>query len=497
MFCLYNIKNKGLSFLNFLIILLIINNTYNYIVFPFKSTNYKFNSNNNHSINDVDHILSEINKNKLYSIISFGNPPKNLEFYFTMEKMFYAVMSNFCPKDSNSSYNPYLSITYKNLSSFYKFGPIENAYLSTESCSFYNNSNLKESKIIKSFSFIFGNNTSPKNKNIDKNKFCGTMGLSKNLHGFIYDENIINYFKKTDIIDSYSWSIIFFDKDNSYNIDDDIKNKYDGFYIVGITNNDYLNIFKTENIISSYASKTNDFSNYFQYNIDLIFFYEQSNNNRNIISNNTLIEFDLDYNYIISKLEYYIKIKKFFFQKYLDNNICIEKNNSMSYDSKIYMIICDTAFKKYINYFPSIYFYSREFSFNFILDYKDVFFEMNNKIYFLIVGKGINKADWKLGKIFMKKYPFIFDQDKKTISFIHLDKFRRQVNEQIKENEKKNSFSWIKLKEYFLYSLLFIGILIGLFIGRRIWNKHRKLRANELEEKFEYVSHDKITKIID
>ena len=95
----------------------------------------------------------------------------------------------------------------------------------------------------------------------------------------------------------------------------------------------------------------------------------------------------------------------------------------------------------------------------------------------------------------MKKYPFIFDQDKKKISFVKLDKFGNEINHQ--KNKSKNNYSIKKLKDSFLYSLLFIGIIIGLFIGKRIWNKHRKLRANELEERFEYVSNNKFSKIVE
>ena len=87
----------------------------------------------------------------------------------------------------------------------------------------------------------------------------------------------------------------------------------------------------------------------------------------------------------------------------------------------------------------------------------------------------------------MKKYPFIFDQNKKTISFVKLDKFVNEINHQ--KNKSKNNYSIKKLRDSFLYSLLFIGIIIGLFMGKRILNKHRKLKANELEERFEYVSN--------
>ena len=140
--------------------------------------------------------------------------------------------------------------------------------------------------------------------------------------------------------------------------------------------------------------------------------------------------------------------------------------------------------------FPNLYLYSRELSFTFNLDYNDVFIEQNNKIYFLIIGKNKNKNEkaWRFGIIFIKKYPFIFDHERKTIGFVNLDKFNKDNN--IKRKNKE-------IKDYFLYSLLFFGIIIGLFIGRRIWNKHRKLKANELEEKFEYIGQNSNSKIID
>ena len=147
---------------------------------------------------------------------------------------------------------------------------------------------------------------------------------------------------------------------------------------------------------------------------------------------------------------------------------------------------------KDIKYFPNLYFLSRKLSFIFELNYNDIFLEQNNKIYFLIIGKDMYKSVWKFGKIFMKKYPFIFDQDRNTISFVHLDKFdKKPNNNQVNNVENKNKNFIHRIFECFLYSLLFIGILIGIFIGKRIWNKHRKLKANELEEKFVYICQDK------
>ena len=160
------------------------------------------------------------------------------------------------------------------------------------------------------------------------------------------------------------------------------------------------------------------------------------------------------------------------------------------------MIICDSSFKKYIKTFPTLYFLDREFSFTFNLDYNDLFIEIDNKIYFLILGKDMEETVWKLGKIFMKKYPFIFDPDKKTISFVHLKKYKDINDDESKNNKNHN------VKKYLIVGFIFIGIIIGIiigyFIGRKYWYKNRKTRANELDENVEYINKDeKSNKIID
>ena len=35
-------------------------------------------------------------------------------------------------------------------------------------------------------------------------------------------------------------------------------------------------------------------------------------------------------------------------------------------------------------------------------------------------------------------------------------------------------------------------LIIGIFIGRIIWNKNKKLKANELEEKFNYLINESV-----
>ena len=475
----FSSKKINKTFLFYSLLFFLIDHSNNYIIFPFKSTKISLDLDDySHKKNPIDFLLPELNKNQLFTTISIGNPPNDLEFYFTMDNNLYGILSGYCRKGSLSSYNPNLSHNFHNLTNYViSVGPINNGAIATDNCTLYNELDLLRTKNIENFEFLVGNYVSSFNR--DNNKYCGMLGLyQSSTNAYAYAKNFIKYLKEEEIINSYSWGIFFFDKDKSYNIENNIQNIYDGFYIAGITDEDYSNIFKTENIINA---------NSIENNINFKIYFHESIHNKSEIkcSDNSLVHFIIDFNYIVGEKEYYNNIIKYFFQKYIDEKICEEKFSFRTYEGRTQMIICDLSFKKHVNSFPNLYLYSREFDFTFELDYNDIFLETNNKIYFLIISKDMINPVWQLGKIFMKKYPLIFDQDKKTISFVYLNKFKKR------EKNKKYNYRQ-KIKDYFLFSLLFIGILIGLFIGRRIWNKHRKLKANELEENFEYIGRNKI-----
>ena len=470
----------------FLLIAFLIEISKNYIVLPFNLMNLNLKLNEYLNVfNSAESLLIEINKNQLYTKLQIGNPSKDIDFYFTMDNNIYGILSGYCPEGSYSSYNPYLSQNLKIKSGYFiTIGSINNAAIVEDNCTIYNDLNLTRKKEIK-FEFLLGNYTSFLYSNQDNNKYCGRIGLYKStVKTFSYAKNFIKYLNKEKIVDSYSWGIFFFDKENSYNVDDNIQKQYNGFYIAGINSQDYLDIFKTTNINNIHTIDNN-------INLKIYFFEFQNTINETVCSDNSLAYFLLDFNYIISGKEYYDNIKRIYFQKYIENKFCEEKSSYKTYEGRTIMIVCNLVFKKYINSFPTLYLQSRELSYTFNLDYNDVFLESNDKIYFLIIYKEMIKPVWKLGKIFMRKYPLIFDQDKKTISFVYLNKFLEQ--------KSKSNYNFIEsFKEFCLYSLLFVGIIIGLFIGRRVWNKHRKLKANELEDSFDYISQNKKnTKIIE
>ena len=96
----------------FLFLIIAINLSNNYIIFPFKITNSKLNITYDDSSNFVTRFLSEIDKNRIYTNISIGEPKKNVIMFLTLEDSYFRILKNFCPKEMNSSYNPYFSKTF-------------------------------------------------------------------------------------------------------------------------------------------------------------------------------------------------------------------------------------------------------------------------------------------------------------------------------------------------------------------------------------------------
>ena len=504
---------KSLNFI-FIFFIIKIRLTNNYIFFPFKLTNSKLNITYDDSSNFVNKFLSELDKNRIYTKIIIGEPKKEVAMFLTMEDSYFRILKNFCPKEVISSYNPYFSKTFK-INDEYSFSVSDllDTKIANDTFSFYKDSKLKD-KLEINFDFLIANETLNDPDNYIPDSYCGKIGLLKKpFYPYAYI-NFIDYAKKIKkIFDSYQWGIFFFDKEKSYNIDEEIQKEYDGCCILGINDDDYLNIFRTNNINRVYQliSKAAGIEGKF----DEVYFYSKEQ----IINLSELkFEINVDHNYIICMKDYYENIKKHYFNKYIENNICKERYSSLIYRAMQYMIVCDSTIKEDLKNFPTLYFVHKELNFTFTLDYKDLFFELNNRIYFLAIYRDSFNTLWNFGSLLIKKYPFMFDQDRKTLYFIRLKKYENYPfipgkektdnstnpsDKNIPKEEKKESF-WSKYKEYILLGCLFIfliiGGILGYIFGRKVWEKHRKARANELEDNYEYKDEnedeDKLSKII-
>ena len=160
-------------------------------------------------------------------------------------------------------------------------------------------------------------------------------------------------------------------------------------------------------------------------------------------------------------------LKENFFNIYLSNNSCFEY---FSDDGVYKFYICDD----YINLdnFSILSFKHKELNFSFVFNAEDLFIRKNGKLYFKIIFNVYTEIMWQLGQTFLQKYQFTFDEDRKIFGFY--------------KNIIKNSDTF-----YFLYIIITTLVIICIGLIYVLYNntifKYRKIRANELEDNFEYI----------
>ena len=120
----------------------------------------------------------------------------------------------------------------------------------------------------------------------------------------------------------------------------------------------------------------------------------------------------------------------------------------------------------------NLYFQIKNGNIYFILTPKDLFYKFKNKLYYLIIFHPYKSNKWTLGIPLFTKYLINFNQDKKLIGFY--------IDDKIKE-EKNRIF--LKL---FIISILVNVIILIICLYYKIVKKNKKIRANELEENFDY-----------
>ena len=161
--------------------------------------------------------------------------------------------------------------------------------------------------------------------------------------------------------------------------------------------------------------------------------------------------------YIFPPYKYYETIKNFFRPL---KKICFIDSTPRFFhkDDNIYrMIYCDYEEfgKKYIKTFPKLVFKIDDFEEEFEFTYKDLFKPiLNNKYYLFLIFTGrfwraseyivqFPNYPWTLGRIFFKKYQFVFDALNKKVGYynnkINKISTNNEKSEEEKETKKKNS----------------------------------------------------------
>ena len=459
----------------------------NLITIPFIIKNPYFKGNDN--LITASQYLKYMKNNLIGTKIYMGTPPKEIEAYLTMEQYDFFLGKGFCLSNSNSQYNSSLSTSYqKTMVSF--FSPIiNNGSFSKENFFFYNELDFSQNKSINDLEFIYGIASPDFFDMIDPELNCGYIGLQMSSGSEYFESNSLIYgLKMSNLIGTKKWSIIFYENNKKIN-------NYDGALILGLKEEDYINIFNINN--------NSDYSTiyslpYIMKNVDWEIkfdeiYYEINNQNYSFdkyIQGNFII----DYNYIISNKDFFDSIKNNFFNKYINEGICyLDKNETLKKTKKtdiriLNIIICDKNKFKDMNKFPNLYFKHINLNKIFELNYKDLFIEIGNSIIFSIIMDEEEKYHWSFGRIFMKKYQFIFDNDQKTITYIKKNIIDDEENENTNNtNGNSNNNNIIIILKILLIVFLIVGFGVGLFLGKKIWDKNKKKRANELNDDYDYI----------
>ena len=292
------------------------------------------------------------------------------------------------------------------------------------------------------------------------------------------------------IINNYYW-YIFFDKGDNKNgkflYNADKLFNASGILILGDSPSDVQpNKFHKSQFLTSY-SYAKDLVNTWAIEFNSIYHYNK--NNKTVKDTYYKVHIDIN-NYLIqAPNSYYYHIKINFFNEYLSKGIChIYTGNGFE------AIYCDKSenFTLYnLQKFPILYLQNNELQYIFEFNYEDLFVEIDDKIWFLIIFPIYYEIEeWFFGIIFLRKYNLIFNQDSKTISFYN-------PNLPLEEEENISSKSLNKYNDnkliIFIVIIVILGFLfigLGFYIGKIVYNNKGKRRFNELDDSFEYVSNN-------
>ena len=428
------------------------------------------NSGENSNFSIVNNIFSNI----MYINLSIGTPPLNIPFALNINSEIFTLYSKI--------YNN--SETYEEISKYENDDEEEFISLGYKAMDILNINDKKEK-----INFILSTKI-----NYENYPF-GIVGLSipKNIESEIYP--FMNSLKKAKLIDSFTWTLKYFSNqtllDTIYSSENN--DKIIGEFIFGNEPHNYEKDKSKYN--KSQLIKINPLSSYdfsWEINFDKIYFFFHENNNNNETSQKININLygrtklmpQVGFIFIPKEFNYFLR--KRFFDKYSDINICRHRliNNTI-YD----FIECDNNSSFKLSSFPDICFEHKEFETTFNFTYKDLFlYDKNRDKYVFLMINDRFLHGWIFGSIFLKKYQLTFNQDSKTIGYY------KSMNNYVEafENEySNNNTKKIEIIKYIGLGLLliissFLLLTFGMFIQKNFCKLNKKINANELEESFSY-----------
>ena len=424
----------------FLIILIIKLNNFKIIKLPFKR---KLNTNLNEN-----NLIESLYFNEIYTKIEVGEPSEKFNIFIKLQQFPTFLITEDYLEAKSKTFNQNKSKSFEYIEqnssiNYYNFD-FYHGLLSKDI--FY----LNDKKIkIEKLKFILA-------KDLSQNaiEYSGELGLKLQSHYSSFNNtiNIIYQLKEKKIIDKFSFYLKYNKEDEGELIIGDYLHNIDN----GFKENEFIFI-----QIPIVSNKLN---------------YAMTNNlgyieNEKIINYTFFISLQYEFGLIQSIPEYYFKIKKKFFGNF--PNECLEKEFKKENlkDKTFIYFVCSK--KVDIKKFPNLIIENLEMKYNLTFNYEDLFFNYNDKNYFFIVfEKPFNSyQNWIFGKPFFKKYLILFDGDKKLIGLYK--NYSKSINV---------NFLWIII---FILVLILIGAFI--YIKYLLSLNKRKIRANELEDNYEYL----------
>ena len=411
-----------------------------------------------HLINDIEFV----------SDIDVGNPRQKVELLFNFNDNFLTLLQH------KSSLHPY----YYNLSTTYTELMIKDPKCGlkvAESATikeilhlknkFYDNLDdfLKsKDEISHQFIIIFTKHL-PTLKQIVTYQFHDSNAVNIGLqvdvryngdHG-IY-KPFLDEVKDNGIIENYLHFLYFFDEYEEALYAKNENKEYDGLFVIGKYPHEVLpnkydikNLFWTSTFLT--GTRFSPAKN-IQWGIKFneVFIDYGNNKKQNFVFLRGI--FDLDVEYIFPPYFYYETIKNFFRPL---RKICFIDSNPrlMNKDENIYrMVYCDYEEfgKKYLKTFPRLVFKIDDLEEEFEFTYKDLFKPIyDNKYYLFLIFTGRfwraseliiqpPSYPWTLGRMFLKKYPFVFDSLNQKVGYYKTPKKNKTVEENINNNNNDN-----------------------------------------------------------
>ena len=460
-------NNQFTLYLLCISMLFLTRSTQNYVIIPLKKINFP-------QKEYSPEILIQNLFVPYYGDINVGNPSQKTELQISSQYFGLMIKENICL--TQNFFDKSQSFSFK-ANNYYNFNQTIDANESIQFPVF--NTIHKNTTFITIPKYNLNYYRSKKADSEEVNKACVVLGFKFKCElGLGICNSIPDFLKRNKLINSENFLFSFNEQKEN--------NEYEGSIIIGQNPHEFNKEKYHENnyILAELAgywrgdlSWALKLKNFYYFNGEKINFYYRKDDQVHI-------EFLFDLDVIIGIKDYFESIKLNFFNNY-------KKECNIDLINNYTVISCDQNFNS--EKFPTLYFHHINSNFTFELNHKDLFEVRGDKKYFLIVFDSNNDYPWNFGKIFLKKYLLNFDYKSKGIGIytdLNYDS-EHNNNRQKSKNKYSNYFLWI----LWIILLIITGIAC-FFLGKEIYNKNRKKRANELvDDEYDYIQKNNEEKI--